>query len=193
MGWNDVLNSGGGNKIDFTKFPEGITILRLVDSEPISRWVHWLPKYSRSVTCVGRGCPICNIRKNQKANGDKPIYGMSQRFAMHVINRSTGKLEIMEQSKTFFEELVELMKENGDLTQFDLKIRRRGTGTSTSYRIDIDETYPLTEEDQSLMQERKDLEEYFKAPTVDQVTRIVNGDDWAEIFAAESDEGADIH
>ena len=52
-GW-DFNSNNNDKKIEFTKFPEGVTKIRLVDPEPHMRWTHWLPKEKRSVNCPGK-------------------------------------------------------------------------------------------------------------------------------------------
>jgi hypothetical protein len=100
VSWDLDSGSGSSDKVEFTKLPEGLTRLRFVDDAPFQRWTHFLRKHKRSVNCPGRGCPICEIRKQEKANGIKQhTYDMSKRFVMHVINRETNRLEMIEMGK----------------------------------------------------------------------------------------------
>ena len=185
----DFDNSTGGSKADFTKFPTGITKIRVLDSAPHIRWIHWMNNLKKSITCPGNGCPICNIRKKQKEAGEDYTYNMTRRFAMNILNRETGKIEIMEQGITFFQDLKdlaeELAEENKLLIDADLKVKRRGTGKDdTSYRIDIDEEYELSDNDKKLMEEMKDLEEYFKPTTPEQIQRLINGESWEDVMSS---------
>jgi hypothetical protein len=183
------LNAGnqGGEKVEFTKFPEGITRIRIIDDAPYQRWTHFIRKFSRSINCPGRGCPICDIRKQQKANKMPYTYDMGKRFAINIINRETGNVEIMEQGKTFFQDIIDLKadleEQKTNVRGADLKVRRRGTGKDdTSYRIDIDKVYELSDTDKELLEKRMNFEEYFKPHTTEQITRIVQGEDWAEVM-----------
>jgi hypothetical protein len=206
-GWDlDAGNTGSGSsdKVEYTKFPEGITRLRLVDDAPFQRWTHWMPKYQRSVTCPGgRECPICQIRKREKDNKITPqSYNVAKRFCMNVINRETGKLEIMEQGKMVFEDIRDLMddlkRKELTLIEADLRFKRRGTTKDdTSYRVDIDEEYPLTDEDMKQLKFKVDFKEYLKPHTHDQILELVNfvgqsKDDylnkWIEVNTDESKE-----
>lgn len=186
-GWDFKETGATNKKQEFTKFPEGITKIRVVDTEPFERWTHFLLKDKRSINCPGKGCPICQIRKNQKANKLNYTYPMSRRFALQILNRNTGKLEIMEQGITFMQDLrdvMEMLHEDGKkLIDADLQVRRRGTGKdNTSYRIDVAEEYPLTDEDKAMMKEMIDLKEYFKPHEPEKIARVIAGEPFDEVM-----------
>ena len=111
---------------------------------------------------------------------------MTRRFSIWVINRETGKLEVLEQGVTFFEDLRDIMEELADdgktLRDVDLKIRRKGEKTNTTYRISVDTENPLSESDEKLMEEMFDLSEYFRPSTLEQAMAIVNGSTWEEVM-----------
>lgn len=179
---------GSSSKTEYTKFPVGITHIRVIDDVPFVRWTHWVPKFNKSVNCPGQGCPICDVRKKQKAAGLDYTYGVSRRIAMNIINRETGKIEIMEQGITFFNDLRDLMsdlKEQGlKLSDVDIKVRRRGQGKDdTSYRLDIDKEYPLSDSELELIKTKPDLSTHFKPHTVEQLQRLINGESWDDIFS----------
>ena len=179
---------GSSSKTEYTKFPVGITHIRVIDDVPFVRWTHWVPKFNKSVNCPGQGCPICDVRKKQKAAGLDYTYGVSRRIAINIINRETGKIEIMEQGITFFNDLRDLMsdlKEQGlKLSDVDIKVRRRGQGKDdTSYRLDIDKEYPLSDSELELIKTKPDLSTHFKPHTVEQLQRLINGESWDDIFS----------
>lgn len=169
----------GGDKVGYTSFPEGITRIRIVDNAPYMRWTHWMQKYQRSVTCPGKGCPICEIRKREKENGIKnQSYAVAKRFTIHILNRETNNLEIMEQGKTFFEDLKLLMgdlqKEGKTLIDADIKVRRTGMDKdNTRYRIDLDEKYPLSDADKAQLERRIDFREYYKPQSPEQIMQLI--------------------
>lgn len=187
-------------KKEFTKLPEGVTKVRFIDSTPNVRWTHWMPASTlkgvtgkgKSITCPGKGCPICEIRKVQKNNKQEPTYGMSRRISMQVLNRNTGNLEILEQGITFYEDLKDVMsilQEQGkQLIDLDLTIRRRGMDKNTTYRIDTGDEYELTDKDKKLIEEQIDLKEYFVPNTIEQITRVINGEEWDEVMFPKKDE-----
>ena len=194
MSW-DLDDKKQSNKVEFTKLPEGITRLRIVDDAPYSRWVHWMPQFKRSVNCPGTNvCPIDKIRKKQKDAGETPTYGIAKRFAIHVINRETGKLEILEQGKTFFEQLRDLNTDEGDLREYDIKVRRRGSGLDTSYRVDVAERTALSENDEKLLEGKVKLNEFFKPHTVEQIERLLAGEAWDDVMKniSESEDDEEI-
>lgn len=189
----ELDNTSDGQKAEFVKFPEGITRVRVVDPAPYQRWVHFIPQFKRSVNCPGKGCPICEMRKNEKANKMPNKYQMSKRFAINVINRETNRMEILEQGKTFFQDLIDIRKdlteEGEDLLNADIKVRRRGMGREdTTYRLDRDKIYPLTDKDKELLKNKIQLDEYFKPHAPEQILRILNGEDWNTVMSGNEEE-----
>ena len=195
-GWSFETGGGNSKKQEFTKFPEGVTKIRIIDIEPVERWTHWMARDKRSINCPGKGCPICNIRKQEKANKLPYTYLMARRFALQVLNRNTNKLEIMEQGITFFQDLRDVMEllatQNKSLIDVDLQVRRRGSGKDgTSYRIDVAEEYTLTAEDIKMMEEKIDLKEYFTPHTPEQITRVVAGEKFDEVMYGDDNKDSD--
>lgn len=190
----DKGNEGGGSSSSFTKFPVGLTNIRVIDPAPHQRWIHWMNQFRKSVTCPGKGCPICEIRKREKANKQKETYSMQKKFAINILNRATEAREIMEQGRTFMDDLVmvkqdiekdeETGQETGKtLLDFDAKVRRTGTEQDdTKYRIDKGNESPLSDKDKELMETRVDLDEYFKPTSVEQITQLLNGAKWDDVF-----------
>lgn len=195
--WNFDTPGGNGTKAEFTKFPAGITKIRILDDAPNVRWTHWLQQHKRSVNCPGKGCPICEVRRQQKANKEPYTYAMGRRFAMNIYNLETGKVEIMEQGIGFFEDLrdirTDLESQGADLRNAILKVRRRGTGKDdTSYRIDIEEIKVLSADElKALTDQRIDLDEYFKPHTNEQVLRVISGEAWDAVMKTEHTESND--
>lgn len=190
MGWNDVLgNENGREKIAYSKFERGSTIIRILDNEPYSFWSHWMPQQKTSVTCLGKGCPVCNINAQMKSNGQKPTYGNSHRHAMRIWNYKTNQMEIMIQGKKFFTDLLNLHKEVGEITTYDIKVIRNGEGTETSYML-----VPQAVSDFKVTDDMNitdvDLSEMLHAPTYDEMVQLINGKTWEEINEArkESDD-----
>ena len=195
-GWSFETSGGNNKKQEFTKFPEGVTKIRIIDIEPVERWTHWMARDKRSINCPGKGCPICNIRKQEKANKLPYTYLMARRFALQVLNRNTNKLEIMEQGITFFQDLRDVMEllatQNKSLIDVDLQVRRRGSGKDgTSYRIDVAEEYTLTAEDVKMVEEKIDLKEYFTPHTPEQITRVVAGEKFDEVMYGDDNKDSD--
>lgn len=187
--WNfDTNSSNTGGKAEFTKFGVGVTRIRVLDDAPMVRWTHWLPAHKRSVNCPGKGCPICEIRRQQKANGEPYTYAMGRRYAMNIFNLDTGKVEIMEQGVGFFEDLRDV-KEDAEskghtLRDVTVKVKRRGLGKDdTSYRLDLDEVEPTDEVFEGVIE----LKEYFKPHTPEQVLRVISGEEWNEVMKSQTE------
>lgn len=190
MGWEDIQGSGSeGSKRQFLSFPEGITNIRIIDDAPHSRWAHWMPAARRSVTCTGKGCPICEVIRAAKANKVTPPYNSSKKHSMNVINRTTGAVEIIEQGSDFFQELLDIREEHGDLKAFDIKVKRKGVDQNTSYRLDVLEEKALTDAEKTLIEEnRTNLKEFFAAPTNEQIVQLMNGVDAKTVFSTSNEE-----
>lgn len=176
MSWN--FEESNGEKKNFTKFPEGITFITVLDDEPHIRWQHWMKQFNKGINCPGRGCPIDELRRQQKNADEKQTYNAVRRFAINVYNHETKRVEILEQGKTFFEELrdhMEELKADGKkLSDVKLKVKRRGTGKDdTSYRIDVDSDHTGEEVADLQSLETTDLHDYFKVPTNEQIVALL--------------------
>lgn len=188
ISWDLDGGSTGGSKVEFTKFPAGATRIRVLDEAPHVRWTHWMNKFKRSINCPGmKVCPIDDIINKQKANGETPTYTRSRRYAINIFNYETGKVEIMEQGKTFMEDLKMIMQdlseEGKTLSDVDLKVRRTGLGKDdTKYRIDVMGDAQGDAPTEGIT----DLTEYFKPHTVEQITRLLNGEEWDDVMKVES-------
>jgi len=192
-GW-DFENDSNTSKVEFTKFAPGITQIRIIDEDPNVRWVHWMKQFNRSINCPGRGCPVCEIRKQQKANKESYTYNMAKRFSMNIENLDTGKIELMEQGITFFQDLRDVkddvMDKTDGLINAIIKVKRRGTTKDdTSYRLDLGTIDKLTAEArEELRSKATDLNEYFKPNTPEQILRLLQGEAWEDVFKYEENE-----
>lgn len=196
----DLDSGGGGVSAEFTKFPVGVTRIRVLDDAPHIRWTHWMNQFRRSVNCPGmRDCPIDEIISRQRANGEKETYSRARRYAMNIYNYETEQNEIMEQSKTFMEDLKlvmeDLAKENKKLSDVVLRVRRTGTGRQdTRYRIDVQEDAKEEPQYDGVI----DLSEYFAPHTVEQITQLLavtenHNEEWNRIMQGEdSDEEIEV-
>lgn len=187
MSWDDVNRTSGSNKTNnYTKFTEGNTLIRVIDNEPYSFWNHWMTKHNHGVTCLGKDCPICSVIAKQKANKETPIYSSTQRHAIRIWNYTTNQMEIMVQGKTFFQQLLTLHKEVGDITTYDIKVIRKGSDTNTTYTLlpSIEEPFKHTDAIEDV-----NFSEAFTAPDRDKLLLLMEGKTWEEVFGKAEDEG----
>ena len=189
MSWKDIEKSNSGEKGDktsYTKFEEGSTLIRILGEEPFSFWSHYMTNQKTSVTCPGKGCPICKVIEASKKTGEKTNkYNTSRRHAITIWNYETERQEIMISSKTLFGQLLEFLidEELGDLREYDVKIIRRGKGTETTYSVLPGKRYKFEHDDEC---EEIDIENILKAPTHEQIKLLMEGKTWDEINEMES-------
>ena len=195
-GWDEVLREGGGNgqKTDFTKLQNGVTELRFLDAEPFARWAHWMNNCKRNVSCIGTECPICDAIKTAKKAGTKTPYSSNRKFAMHVYNFNTGKVEIIEQGKNFFTQLHALHEEMGDIRTYNIKVKTQNAGsTDVTHTLMPLPPSELTEEIQALCKEEKlkPFDEIFKKPTREQIIDLMSGKSPEEVFGNKQEENSE--
>lgn len=178
MGSSPSGNADGSGKKNFTKFPTGVTKIRILDAVPYMRWTHWMDQFSRSITCPGYGCPIDALNKSAKAQGVDAPYSMQRKWALNVYNHDTERLEIMEEGVTFMESLkmviIDLVEEGKNITDVVLKIRKTigGNGRAT-WRIDVDREELMSEAESEANLSKTEFIEYFKPHTIEQITQLL--------------------
>jgi hypothetical protein len=181
MSWDLSVNKpstneeGGSKKTNFTKFEFGVTEIRVLDKVPFMRWSHWLPQYSRRITCPGIECPICKMNKIAKANKQKEKYDNSRQWSLNLYNYNTGQHELNEQGLKFMEELriaMEDLKEQGkELGDAVIKVtKRQGSDGRATWRMDVKQ---IEDDPNTSSVTLIDRAEYFKPPTSEQITALL--------------------
>lgn len=178
MSWNDVRSEGSREKVPYTKFPEGLTKIRVLDAEPYSWWQHWIPSTKTSVSCMSNDCPICEVISKEKAAKETPTYNNSRRHALRVWNYSTNQMEIMIQGRGFMQNLLALHEEVGDIRTYDIKIKRSGNDVTTTYTALP--TAPSEFEFADKIYD-VDMEDLFKAPDRATMIQLMQGKKWADL------------
>lgn len=180
QGWN--LDAGGSQskKNSFTKFPEGVTRIRILDQVPFMRWTHWLPQFSRKITCPGFGCPIDELIKKAKSNGEQAPYASSRAFSLNIWNLDTQQREIMEEGVTMFEQLKNAIEDalednkGKSINDFVFKVRKRmGSNGRATWTVSLDSVSQMSENEILAQAESVDLAELFKAPTIEQIHELL--------------------
>lgn len=216
-GWD--LNAGGGNgkKNAFTKFPEGITKIRILSSAPHMRWAHWMPQFSRKITCPGFGCPIDEIVKVHKQAKTTAPYNSTRDYSLVIYNHDTGQREIMQEGVTMFEVLkdaiVDAISDHNEanpgqpanISSFVFKVRKKlsvATGKNT-WTVSAEPYSELSDVEQNAKTDMPDLIALFAPPTVEQVKDLLqvqasNKDEAVESYnrimgyAQQQDENGDL-
>jgi len=183
MGWNDINENASKEKTPYTKFTVGNNMFRILGDEPYSYWSHWLQKQQTSVACAGRDCPICNLIKAAKEAGETPAYNSTKRHAILVWNYTTNQAEIMIQGKTFFNQLLDLHQEVGDIRSYDIKVIRKGKGTDTTYTILPQPAKEFDREGKNIPE--VNFAELFAPPTHEEMLQLIEGKTRAEINGKE--------
>jgi hypothetical protein len=152
-----------GESTPYMKLETGANQIRIV-SKPYQASIHWentRDGSKKKVICLGANCPLCK-------RGKVP----QQRFQVLAINRKNGKVEILEFGKQIYNEISQYArdKEYGDVTKYDLKIKKEGSGRETKYTVIASpKQSELTAEEVSLLEGAKSLEELNKPKTLEEV------------------------
>ena len=194
-GWDALQDDNNGAKNSFTKFNAGeITQVRCLVTEPTVRWSHFIPSAKRSVTCLGKGCPICDARELAKAEGVDAKFTTSKKFAIVVYNYKTKQVEILEQGKAFFEQLYSFHTEIGDIGTYDIKVKRIGEKTNTTYTLipcAPTEFKVVDEEGEKIEFDLPDLSKQFAPPTKEQMLALMGGASPNDVFSNNKKDDAD--
>ena len=115
------------------------------------------------------------------------------KHTLHVINKKTGKLELLEQGKTFFDQLLAYKTNIGDLRDYDIKVIRTGEKKETTYTMIPMQKSGLTKEELALYEANKvDIADLIKAYTPEQTKGFMEGKSAEEIFKSDDAIDEDI-
>lgn len=197
MAWNDIGNennkSEGASKFEnaFLKLGSGKNRIRVVQGEPFSRWVHWIPQANGgkglSVNCPGKGCPICKDIAENRKNKTKSKYSARKSHAINVINKKDGEpkeIKILDKGNGVFSKLKVLMDNMGDLQTYDVDIIMTGKDFS-DIEYNVLPVFPQTEltgEEKDLSTNLYDLKEAFPMYSISEVEMFMNGATVEEVF-----------
>lgn len=194
--WDTVgsENNGGEKKeVNYIKFPEGATIIRILDKAPVTQWTHWLKAPANGgkgvgVVCIGRNCPICALMAKEKAMNvakEERKYSSKKTHMINVLVRKsdgTKEVALLEQGNGLFGQLKDamtMMASAGlqpDLTTVDIMVNRTGTGfNNTKYSVMplMNKISPLTAEELAL--EKYDLTTVKPILTAEQIIAVNSG------------------
>ncbi|RXF11087.1 hypothetical protein EG878_14625 [Enterococcus faecalis] len=221
-GW-DIVNQkdkkGGGDyqEVEFLPVPIGLTKFRILDAQPFAYEEYWSNKGNggkgTSIPVVegdllekenqeylDRELPKAKKIKDAKKRKEamKKVYQAQpwkkrQKFAINVIDRSDGKVKVLDKGLAVFREIKKyaMNDEYGDPRQYDMTLERSGEGLGTEYSITpARSNTPLTSDELAL--EKVDLEKLrdYSNYTAEQVMRVAKGETWDEV-REDAEEGKD--
>lgn len=166
MDWGSVKEAGTGASVDFIKLQTGQNQMRIV-SKPSLVDVHWeksVDGSTKKLTCLGRECPICKA-------GKVPM----QRYQVKVIDRTDGKVKVLEGGTTIFNQVKNLAMdpEYGNPEMYDIKVTKSGSGRETKYSIlPAPRKTELSPEESKAVEESKSLAELNKAKTPQEIAEM---------------------
>ena len=206
------------DKLDFLATPEGETEIRVLDEAPYfyqGFWSvkanggkgSWIPykgkddllekanrEFTQGVFKQADSAGLKNGSKERKEflkkNGyDKQPYGkLKNKYILHVLDRATGEVKLLDNGPGIFEELKALHshKYHGDLREYDVTIVRKGVAfMDTKYSVMACPTKtPLTETELALYEEKKIDRVALKSGeglTPEQCLFIAEGGLWSEL------------
>jgi len=166
MDWGNIKEPGTGEKVDFMKLQTGQNQLRVV-GKPSMIDIHWekgIDGQQKKVICPGAGCPICKA-------GHVPMV----RYQVQVIDRTDGKIKVLEGGPTIFNAIKQYAMEPdyGDPTQYDLKIKKEGSGRETKYTVlATPQKKPLSAAEKEAVANAKPLAEVNKTKSIDEIMQM---------------------
>lgn len=179
FGWNDVKGSENKTqeKAEYFKFVTGDNKFRVLDSEPVTRWTVWLPMANggKGVSVpIGSPKSDCPVRVYYEANKEaNPALKLRKVHSLNIFDRRDNKVKILEKGKAVFDELVELLEDNGDLTLFDVNIIQKGSTWNTiKYRGKLGDNLPDPQYDKESLY---NIKEMVKPITQEQLNILLNG------------------
>ncbi|MGL4774506.1 MAG: hypothetical protein ACRC2K_13175 [Clostridium sp.] len=206
MSWDNIGNENQGNKneIPYVKFPQGQSIIRILDDAPYSRWTHWLPQANGgkglSIDCIGKTCPVCKARKESEENKSK--YSVRMAHSINVLvkklgNETKNEVMVFEGGNGIFSDiknimtLMEMQGAEKDLTQTDIIVMRSGEKLSTKYSVMIMPPFsPLTEEQKAL--DKYNTEELKPLFTAEQISGLMAGKTIEEVVEETKEQDVDF-
>lgn len=166
MAWGQIKSAGTGEGTPYVKLQPGVNVMRIVGL-PYEVEVHWeesLDGSKKRIVCLGVGCPICKA-------GHVP----QKKFQVLVIDRTDGKLKILEGGNSIFRQIKDyaMDADYGDPSKYDIKIKKEGSGRETKYTIVASpKKSELTPEEQALLDGARTLSEINKPKTIEELMQM---------------------
>lgn len=168
VGWDEADVS---TQKDFMDLVEGSNVVRIF-TKPYQAIVHWVKDSSgvnRKIKCAIENCPLC--KKGIKTQC---------RWYVGVINRTSGLPKILEISSQIFRGIKEYHDDAdyGDVTQYDINIKRGPAKSNPLYHVMAKKIKPLTEDEKELVAnflERVQISKFTNPLTPDEIMQKLGG------------------
>lgn len=192
MAWDNVkpANSNTSSEVEYFKPQEGIQVIRILDDEPYSRFVHWIPSANNgkgvSIDCIGAGCPVCEEIARQKASGIKqPTFNRRMVHSINICVKQIGtekqetlKAVVLEKGNNVFVPIKDTMGFlamqglETDLTKVDLYITVTGKDKPV---YSVQPLIPTFGTDCVITNEKYNCKELKPALNREQILGLMNG------------------
>lgn len=164
LDWGNV-SAGGGNRENakFMKLQPGDNRVRVV-GKPVMVDIHWekgLDGSTKKVVCPGAGCPVCKA-------GHTP----QSRYQVLVIDKADNEVKVLEGGPRVFGAIRDyaMDPDYGDPRNYDLKIKKEGTGRETKYTVMASpKQVPLTAQETEMVNGATSLLDLNKPKTIDEI------------------------
>lgn len=163
LDWGNVSAGGNKEQAKFIKLQSGDNRVRVV-GKPVMVDIHWergLDGSTKKVVCPGAGCPVCKA-------GHTP----QSRYQVLVIDRVDGEVKVMEGGPRVFGAIRDyaMDPDYGDPKNYDLKIKKEGTGRETKYTVMASpKQTPLTAQEAEAVNAATSLLDLNKPKTIDEI------------------------
>lgn len=149
--WGNTTGGSNGDKLDFMKFAAGKNVVRIVTGV-LPRYAYWIENKDGKPApfeCLrfdrekerfvrGKADPVHDMGFTQKDDKGVTIpLKPKKNYVAIVINRATGKLEVMEVKATILTGIQSIMSqmELDEPHEIDITISKSGTGFDTKYDV----------------------------------------------------------
>jgi hypothetical protein len=165
--WEDVKST---DKFDRLEIAVGTNLVRILEPSPYYFHEHWIELTAgpRKLYCSGENCLIC-----------KEGILAAKRYYIPVWDYKSKSVKILEGGSQIFNGLknYHMDPDYGNVTGYDIKIVREGTGIDTKYNImpspPKETTRELTPEMKESLEALGDLSEYAKETPLEEQQSFV--------------------
>ena len=180
--WGDVPTSGGsGERSDFLKLETGGSYRIRPLFDPVCFFKYFHKKDGRLRTAICAKPDTCSVRDEHPE-----LKPPSMRFAAYVIDRSDGKVKILEAPQTVFRPIGSSFEATGKnpgsgKDGSDWLVKVTGKGLNTKYDVAFAGNTPLSAEERAMVKEAMDgdmkkLKKLYKTNTPEEIKEKLFGD-----------------